>query len=113
MENLEISNLLKKDSDELLILLAKELMPGNEFISNPKELIRLSNEWLTTQKTKISKIICSNIQVQKAKKNINNDSRVELVTVIADLISDLFINISPWTVSAIIVKNGLNWLCDE
>lgn len=113
MNEIEILNLLEQSEEELLSSLAKELIPGNEFISNPKELVTMSIDWLNAQKNNISGLVCSNEKIQEIQESISDDSKVELVTVIADLISGLLVNISPWTVSVIIVKNGLDWLCNE
>lgn len=106
-------NLLNLSEEELLANVGKEILGKDGFnIDTPddKILYNIGNKWFIEKKKNIQSQICNNDLIMSLSTTDNN---LELFAAIADLIASITINISPFTVSALILKKGLNKYCEE
>lgn len=95
--------------------LGSELIHDREFAEEPTrdDLIRKARNWLAILSTKIKKVLCSNSRVKELFNNPSTNRQVLLVAAIADLVSAMVAPASPWTVSVLLVQEGLVKLCPD
>lgn len=113
MTQKELYSALNKDIKSLYIDLGKEIF-SSEFSLKPlsiEEYIESANNWLNENHCKLKKVICSNKKIIQLVNNPKTNSRIVLAAAILDLILDISIGVSPITVAALIVNEGLDTLC--
>ena len=114
MDEKEVLMLLDADTQELYIRIGRELTGKNIFPLGDEKLMELSRKWFVDLRSKLKSIVCSNERVQSIFLNQSNiQQRISLVFALADLISSLTMNVSPWSVSALLVKEGIDTLCKD
>jgi hypothetical protein len=107
-----ITKLLGKSEAELLQEIGRELIGKPAAPLSNEELEAEGRGWLRARWDVLAEAICSNNIVQtimNMPKSLEQD--VQLVAAIADLISGLSMGVSPWTLSALLVKSGVEKLC--
>lgn len=81
----------------------------NNALQNPfEELVKIGKEWFEINLEKIQKIIC-NSQFQNLLNQETDTSK--LIVLLADVIGTNFTQIPVFSVSAIILKMGINKFC--
>lgn len=105
---MDIDTLFKKNENELLFELGKNLISEPEekqIIPDVGKYINTANSWISENKNKLSSVVC---ELEIIKKICCNDeqekNKIEAATALADLLAGLLIGIPPFTVSVLIVK---------
>ena len=112
----EILRKIDWDEENLLYRLGSQIVSEGKgaFPFNRKQLIDAGRKWLLENRELLEKTICSNRNIQdyflqdKIKK-----SRIELASVLADLLSGVCIGVSPVTVTLLVLKQGVKELCQD
>lgn len=114
----QIKSLLEEDIGILLGRLGKELSDGSEnfgffcFIDS-RHYRELAVSWLRKHRAKITELICEDIKIIRLYKPImDNPTKVQLVVAVFDLISGTLTGIPRWTVSVLLVKFGIENICN-
>lgn len=112
MDQNKISTLLSSSTRDLYLSIGQDLVGRTLFPVGDNNLIALAKNWLALKQDSLSSLICKDERIISIFKEDNTTKRrVALVIAICDLISSLVLNVSPWTVSALLVNEGLNVLC--
>lgn len=107
MTEIEIENLLSKNTDELYMLLGEDGASGVigfDPIKKGKEMYQ--NIIIAIQLT-----LCDDKRIREMFDKPQTYNRVILVSSIADLIAQFGLPISPFTVAVLCVKEGLDTVC--
>jgi hypothetical protein len=98
-------------SKDLLLDLGRELdagaLPGAP--SSPEDLISAAKRWLNYNFATIQLAICPHCD--RILKTIDHND-AEAVAAVADLLTGVFIGVTPFTVGKICTRAGLKHLCD-
>jgi len=109
-----IIDLMNMSQEELLIKLGVELNGDSFFSVNNKELRKIAKNWLYRQHIGMSESLCSDSRISSLHQVMNEkNSKIQLVAAVADLISPFVIGFPPWTVSVLLVREGIDTLCKE
>ena len=109
-----IEELINLEIEELYLDIGQELVSDAIKPISNRFLIDVAKRWVSENQQKIKTAICENQRVNDLQEQIEDkEKRILLVTSIADLISGFCTGISPFTVSVIIVKEGLKQFCKE
>lgn len=108
----EVESLLGQDEKSLYAALGAELIGPQAFPTDPGMLIAAARGWLADRKSSIEVAVCLNARVKDLVTNSRKRDRILLVSAVADLISSVVSGVSPVTVSVLLVKEGLETLCD-
>ena len=115
MNKEKIEALLKMDVSELHTKLGEELLIKdrnfNEMDDSEKE--KAGKRWFNFNKYELLERICGSEIVNNYLNNPEKEKLVYITSGIADLISGIFTNISPITLSVLICKTGLDKNCKE
>lgn len=105
--------LLQLDTEELLLLIGKELVKGKRFSQEPSRnnLIERAKKWFNESKEELRNLICSNSTIIETVNSSEKNKRILMLTAVADAISPILLPISPWTASALIIKEGIDVMC--
>ena len=107
-----IEQQLEATLDELYAALGEEVSgPGIAGSSKNNQL--LGRKWLNKKRAQLSAILCNNSSLRSLCNDSKKETRVILVASVIDLIASLITGVSPTTVAVILVKEGLNTLCEE
>lgn len=101
---------MELDEDALLQELGRELVHYQAIPLTPKQLETIAKKWLQGKRQYISEKICTSNKVYDLA-NKNSTSK-ELVLAICDLIVSIQFGVSPLLVAVLIVKGGLNKICE-
>lgn len=111
-----LNTLLKLDEDQLLEelggVLAKQQSLGLS-APNSKRKREIGRTWLKSRSSKFSELICQDQRVKILMKSETADRRIELAAVVADLLAASFTSLPIFTVTALLIKNGIHELCKE
>ena len=112
-----ITNELKKEVPDLFFEIGINLYKEGFAAAppHPKKTEKNGKLWFESKKSEIRKLICKNEKVMKVFKENKNDNKIEIITIIADCISNIVIGttIPIITLSVLIFKEGINNLCYE
>lgn len=112
--SIEIEKLLETSIDDLYVKIGQELYGKPAFPASPKHYISLANTWLISKRTEITKVICTNDEIKRlSDENPTTQSRITLVSAVADLIASIIFGVSPVTVSVLLVKEGISTICSD
>jgi hypothetical protein len=111
----QIESLLLLEIEDLYVELGKDLSRKSMGMSgsSPEKNRLLGKNWFSSQHDKLSSSICKNDQIQLLLSNDRVVDSLELTSLIADILSSQYIGIPVFTLSALIVKTGLGYLCKE
>jgi hypothetical protein len=102
--------LMELDEETLFQELGREVVHFLGAPLTPKQLESIAKRWLQGKTEFISKRICTSDKVYEL---INSqDYSKELILAICDLIVEIQFGISPLLVAVLIVKGGLNKICE-
>lgn len=109
------TQVLSQSIDELYLAIGQSLVESRKFASPPEDsaLIRRAKLWLSERRNELKVVICQNATVQELFIGNSREREIVLLTAIADLITSLIAPVSPWTVAALLIKEGLHCLCPE
>lgn len=110
-----IHELLEKSENELYLELSI-VSSSNSFeysLNDLNKAIAKGKEVVSKQINIIKESICSNDYITKLAESKSYEDKVILVSAIADLIAATVIGISPITVAALLVKQGVPSLCNK
>ena len=108
----KVIELIELSEDELFGILGLEFIEENESNILPDKRIKAyAKTWYHRNKILIQDKICQNPQIIKLISFEKGELKVELFAAIIDLIVSMKIGVSPATLSAIILKQGLNNFC--
>ncbi len=112
METYQVEGLLALSERDLLIMIGSDVASEESrfFPPDSGELIKKATEWLNTKHAHLQSVVCSNNVVISFYKK---DDLVALIVAIADLIASLCVNVSPFSVAALITKKGVSVLCEN
>lgn len=106
---MEQLNLIDKDIEELYFDLGKNL--DDEKNALPKSFKRLADlgyQWVEDNLSQLQDEICKSKTVLELSKETDKS---KLFVAIADIIASLYVQIPVFTVSAIVLKIGINKFC--
>jgi hypothetical protein len=102
--------LMELDEEALLQELGREVVHFSGAPLTPKQLESIAQKWLQGKTEFITERVCKSNRVYKL---INNEGySKELVFAVCDLIVSIQFGISPLLVAVLIVKGGLNKICE-
>jgi len=109
------TSILGRSINDLYRSIGHSLVEGRKFASPPNDatLIRRAKLWLSEHRNDLKMAICQSATVHALLRRNSTEREVVLLTAIADLITSLVAPISPWTVAALLIKEGLHRLCPE
>ena len=110
-----IRELLEKSENELYLELSI-VSSSRSFEYSVEDLnkaISKGKEIVSRQMNIIKESICSNDYITKLATSKSYEDKVMLVSAIADLLAATVIAISPITVAALLVKQGVPALCNK
>lgn len=102
---LSTAAMARSENDLLLDLGILLAGPGASRDGDPDDLLGRANNWFDRNRREMAKRLCGHPDLQQLTDGIVDASAV------ADLIADLTGKTAGYTVAAIILKRGLNWLC--
>jgi hypothetical protein len=109
----EALRLLALPLDRLFLLLGREIVPAGVGIvpEDPEPLIRLARRWLSDQRVRLRSLLCE----EEARERYRNEAdQVVLVTTLAaTLCGSRYSPSSAMLTAAILVRLGLDVICDE
>lgn len=108
---LSLEDLRALNENELLELLGKALSHRQAMPLTPKQLRMIAERWLKGNKELIEKKICLSEKIYSLVKS-QTDSK-ELIIAVCDLIISLQFGVSPLLVSILLVKGGINKICEN
>lgn len=112
MNSDEIERLLAMDDDDIFASLGSELTGRQLLPSSKGEFIRIGRLWFERQARELTDVVCSHEKLTALRRRPENQiSTAELVAGVADVISGLVVGASPFTVSVLLVRFGLDKLC--
>ncbi len=105
--------LLNLSTDEILLLIGKEMMQDKLYAntSDDSNIIQKAKLWFSYKREDFEKVICKNEIVINLISSSDNNRRFLLLTAIADALTPLLLPVSPWTVSALIIQEGIYSFC--
>lgn len=114
-ERKEIDRLMKLGADELYVLIGNRLIGLGAMPRPKKEVGKIGKLWLENRKSKLVDALCQNERIKAliAKGNEKLKNRIVLVAVVADCLSAMITSVSPITVSVLLVREGLEALCEK
>ncbi len=113
MLNDELNNALDQNIDSLYLDLGRELY-SNERYAMPlpvKRYIERATSWMSDNKQRFKDILCSNEMVINYLNDKRQRNRAMIASAILDLIASITTGVSPVTVTALIVNEGIEALC--
>jgi len=115
MKEKKIEQLLELELLELYKELGEELLKNdrnfNELEDPEKE--KAGKRWFNFNKYELLEKICGSEIVAKYLNNPKKEDLVYIISGMADLISGIFISVSPITLSVLMCKTGLKKNCNE
>jgi hypothetical protein len=112
----QIEQLLNTSTNNLYSQLGAELRDSIMRGVGPEHksaLIALARDWVKRNMVQLQTSICSSPGVQDFINSPSTSRRVEIVAIIADIVAQTWVGIPPFTLSALLVQEGLSELCDE
>ncbi len=91
--------------DDLLLELGQQLVPDPNRDNDPTDLKNRARDWLNRERRALAELLCGN----PAVKHLHNNAAD--IAVLADMIATATGRPPVYTVAAIILKRGLDWLC--
>ncbi len=114
MEKEKIQYLLNQEEEFLLEQIGFDIIGKSARQNNKNEAKEKAVRLLDNQKKNFREVICTNEKVKYLLELDDSwDRKVELVTIVADLITTILIGIPPWNISVLLVRIGLDSLCQE
>lgn len=107
MSDNEIEQLLNKTTDELFIRLGEDGSSG----AIGFDPIRKGKEMFANIVTNIQERLCKDKMIKESFNDPKNYNKLVLISSIADIIAQLALPISPYTVAVLCVKEGLDNIC--
>lgn len=106
---------LEKDIDDLYLELGVIMMATHEFRipARRSDYIQIAKQWIKDRLPEIKTKICQDNRVQTLMTSEKIADRVILVSSIMDLIATITIGVPSLTVSVLLVKEGINTLCEN
>lgn len=114
-EREKIATLMKLSLDELYIQIGAEYIGLGAMPRSLKDLAQIGKLWLESKKSELIEILCNNEQLNSLLKSEPKrlKDRIVLVAAVADLLSSIITGVSPITVSVLLIKAGLEDLCEN
>lgn len=112
MEDIEtIRRLYALSEAEILVEIGNEILAGESrfFPPSNQEAIENAVEWLRERYELLQGKICTHPKLQE----YCSSDDIMLAAAIADLISGMCINVSPFSVAVLLVKKGIDELCKQ
>lgn len=108
-------HLLHASRNDLLLQIGSDIVRARRYAKAPNEatLLDKAERWWRSSRRKVQMAVCTNTSVHAALNAPDVNRRILLMTAIVDVISDQFSPISPWTVAAMIVQEGLIEFCEH
>jgi hypothetical protein len=105
--------LLSEEEDILFESLGEVISQQSLGLSKPtrKDKIKKGKNWMSKRYSTFSELICTNEVVKLLLESQSAERRIELAVVIADILAASFTSIPVFTVSVLLVKNGIHELC--
>ena len=119
MNNEGLIKLVNSTESELYERIGMELNSDRKHIFGEKELsvkelISKGKKWFAFHKNEIKLLVCNNESVLlllDAPNSDKNERKILLISAVADLISSICLNLSPFTVAALVLIVGMEELC--
>ncbi len=112
MESIE--RLMELEIEDLYFIIGKELHVGLGIDSNNNEVLVIRGKrWLKDNYIIISEKICHSFLIGYIKDNSKNWETSLTVAAVADFVVSLKLGVSPVVVSILVVKLGLDKLCED
>ncbi|MBZ5516728.1 MAG: hypothetical protein LAN62_18140 [Acidobacteriia bacterium] len=77
----------------------------------PEELRQRAEQWLDLHSAKIAQTICKDWKFSEKIREPKFQDRLNLAAAIADVVSGIWVNVSPFSLAALLVKRGIEELC--
>ena len=114
MEKPDVEALFTADVEELYAEIGRKVGGRAALPPTMQELVELGRAWLESRSDELAATICPSKRIKQLYQIADlSDRRAQLITAIADLISGLVVGVPPWTVSALLVRLGLESLCKD
>ncbi len=108
--NNEIQRLMNLSEDELYLDIGLAANPDLNFLDKERKYIEeVGRNWFKNNVNKIKRVICK----EEVIDSLSKDDKLMLISAIADLLAGLYLEVSPVTVAVLVVKQGVNNLCEE
>ena len=110
----DIKPLLLLPEDELLLRIGKEIVGTGARGESRNSLIRKAEDWLSSCSNDFRDAICSNPDVRAIMTmSPGHDRQLQLATAVSDVLSTILIGIPPFTIAVLLVRVGLDGLCED
>lgn len=113
--SIKAEDLLDLPPNELYATLGREL-EGESLSAFPLpagEFIRRGKEWYSQRRNQFVRAVCSSAHIRRLLQDKRSVDRVMLTSAIADLISSVCFGVSPVVVAVLLIREGVESLCDE
>ena len=111
----EIERLMELSNEELLLEIGKAVQPVKIGIRipSPDEVRLAATNWINEQKALLQKSVCSDSRISDFIGNPSTERRIEIIAVVADIISTHFTGVPAFTLAVLLTKEGLVNFCGE
>lgn len=110
MSNSDINRLKDLSADELFFELGGSLI-GRQAAPVPEDEQRSTGRrWFEAKRELLQSIICNSEKVRRQHERLAAEGTT-VIAAIADLVSGVCVGVSPFVVSALVVKHGLDSFC--
>lgn len=106
MEDIDINKMLEDDLDVLLYKLYMDINLTSFGVLPPDfdTCKEEANNWLLSNKEKLVYLICNNKKLRCILSDDSSNRRIEIVTIISDILSSSYIGMPVMTLAVILVK---------
>ena len=104
---MDVDEVAVLSEDELLIAIGTELLGQQMLPSSQRELIERAKAWFQINKTLIHDAVCPH-----ARAILKENNYRDAILAIADLLSSVITQVAPFNVAALILKAGVEKLCE-
>lgn len=106
----QVASLIDLEENALLLRLADEVALGLGPL-DPDRKRSIARAWFGAQRERLRVVICADPQIRALRESTSGD-RVALAAALADLVATLTGNLGAATVAVLIVRTGIDSLCD-
>jgi len=113
MDTNNLNNFVLKTESELLEDIGKEILGSAALPVDKQAIMSIGKSWFEKNRDKLKGTICSNQQIYTILHSERSVDRIMVLTAVADLLAPMVIGISPFTVAALVTKEGLFSFCES
>ncbi len=111
MNKKDTDKFLDKSLENLYLELGQQLLGLSSLPTSKDTFIRAAQKWMIESRKVLAEKICRNATILAIVKSDQEQNKGILFASLADFLSSIITGVSPFTVSALLIKEGLDSLC--